>query len=67
MSNQRPEPGTPEFAQWLAERAERRAEGLFHSPADFKELGEIAGSREAITENDKPKIVKKITSSKSED
>lgn len=43
MSDERPEPGTPEFEQWILERAKKRAEELYKSEVP-EELAEKVGS-----------------------
>jgi len=49
MTENRPEPGTPEFEQWLLERAKERAEKLFTTeiPEELADVGSglIAGPR----------------------
>lgn len=36
-ANKRPEPGTPEFEKWLAERAKKHLEGVFSKEAETDE------------------------------
>lgn len=47
MTDSNPKPGTPEFEQWLLDRAKERAEKLFNTeiPADLADVdsGIIAG------------------------
>ncbi len=43
MSGKRPDPGTPEFEQWILDRAKKRAEELYNSEVP-EELAEKVGS-----------------------
>ncbi len=53
MSNDRPEPGTPEFYEWLKEQAKKDADEIFSAgPADFDETGVLSGSPENLFKSD---------------
>lgn len=67
MNDKRPNPGTPEFDEWLANRAKRHSEELFQSPVNFDEKGVISGGRKPIEENDKPHIIVNNGKNKSAD
>lgn len=49
----RPEPGTPEYEEWLLQRAKARNKKLFENGlSDFDERGVISGSDESMHSTD---------------
>lgn len=48
----RPEPGTPEFDEWLSKRIAKRVEELENVPDLEDEFGVLSGSLESMTNTD---------------
>ena len=48
----RPEPGTPEFDEWLGKRIAKRVKELENVPESEDEFGVLSGSFESMTNTD---------------
>jgi len=53
MTDERPQPGTKEFDEWMKARAKARAKELYKKgPVEFDERGVISGNEKTLNSSD---------------